>query len=131
MTPAHWPGPTRESVALQILPVARLFARIAKGRPGQAEQFENPLAVDHRADLYSLGVVFYEMLTGELPLGRFALPSQKAAVDARLDELVLHTLENDPAKRCQQASELRTQVEAITGVATKLSPEVSRKLSFE
>ena len=77
------------------------------------EQIEHPDQVDHRADIFSLGVVFYEMLTNELPIGRFAPPSQKVQVDVRLDEVVLRTLEKEPDRRYQYASEVRADVETI------------------
>jgi tRNA A-37 threonylcarbamoyl transferase component Bud32 len=83
------------------------------------EQWEKPAIVDHRADIYSLGVVFYELLTGELPLGRFDPPSKKVQLDVRLDEVVLRALEKEPERRYQRASDVQTDVEGIT---TKPSP---------
>jgi serine/threonine protein kinase len=76
------------------------------------EQMSGAKEVDHRADIFSLGVVFYELLTGELPIGRFAPPSKKAQIDARLDDVVLRALESEPDLRYQQVSEMKTGVEA-------------------
>jgi serine/threonine protein kinase len=99
------------------------------------EQVEKPQSVDHRADIFSLGVVFYEMLTGELPLGRFAPPSsrmQGVHVDVRLDEIVLRALEKQPELRYQQASQVKREVETISTsprstTAPKPAPRLDRK----
>ncbi|NLY00923.1 MAG: serine/threonine protein kinase [Rhodopirellula sp.] len=82
------------------------------------EQIEHPLQVDHRADIYSLGVVFYQMLTGELPMGRFAPPSKKVQIDVRLDEIVLRALEKEPERRYQQASDIKTHIETLSSPMT-------------
>ena len=84
--------------------------------------------VDHRADLYSLGVIFYEMITGEVPFGDGALtsvlvrlatevppaPSARrpdARVSPALDAVAMRCLEKDPDRRFQSADEFADALE--------------------
>lgn len=79
------------------------------------EQMTQSKTVDHRADIYSMGVVFYELLTGEIPMGAFEPPSRRAAVDSRLDDVVMKTLATDPDQRYQHASDVGGSISSISG----------------
>ena len=103
------PGGARGDITL-----TQSGARLGTAHYMAPEQIEKPSEVDHRADIYSLGVVFYELLTGELPIGRFAAPSEKADMDSRVDAIVFRALAKERELRQQSAGEVRTQVETVT-----------------
>jgi serine/threonine protein kinase len=108
-------------------PAPENATQAAIGTPGYSapEQKTHPNHVDSRADIYSLGVVIYEMLTGELPGKRIEPPSSRMGgihIDVRLDEVVLRALEMKPELRYQQVSEVKTLVETIVQSPDPLPP---------
>lgn len=70
--------------------------------------------LDERSDLYSLGAVFHEMLTGKPPQGEFQLPAVRLQLDRRVDSIIAGCMKPDPAHRYQTAVQVRQQLDAIT-----------------
>ncbi|MGB8166903.1 MAG: serine/threonine-protein kinase [Chthoniobacteraceae bacterium] len=75
-----------------------------------APEQKRGMAVDHRADIYSLGVMLYEMLCREVPQGIFDPPSQRVAVDSRVDQVVIKAMQQQPDRRYQSTQEMKTAV---------------------
>jgi serine/threonine-protein kinase len=102
--------------------------------------------VDHRADIWALGVIFFELLTMTLPFEGDSLPevcvkvathpprslrAQKSALPAEIEASVLRCLEKDPAKRFENIAEFAGSLFPFAGKDARLSIEriiqVSRK----
>ncbi len=95
---------------------SRTMSGLVMGTPNYMapEQAQDSASADHRADIFSVGVIFYEMLTGELPLGSFKKPSAHVpGLDAQVDRITQHALEPHREDRYQSAAHIRTDVEKV------------------
>ncbi|MEQ1839115.1 MAG: serine/threonine-protein kinase [Verrucomicrobiales bacterium] len=95
---------------------ALTMSNVAVGTPDfvAPEALDSDQVPDHRADLYAVGVMLYQMLTGALPRGLVRMPSElRPELDPRLDDIVARAMESSPDHRYQSAASVRADINLV------------------
>ncbi len=95
---------------------ALTMSNVAVGTPDfvAPEALDRDQVPDHRADLYAVGVMLYQMLTGKLPRGNYQMPSElNPEIDPRLDEIVSTAMAADPDYRYGSAGAVRADLDLV------------------
>jgi hypothetical protein len=122
--------PVHQRVHMLSMTRAGLVAGTAEYLPPEA--FQRDYIPSQSADIYALGVILYELLTGSPPRGDWMPASAKPGVDVRLDGLIARAMHPDPAKRWQDAREMIAALEEIRRTKPRFSgrPLVTRPVRF-
>lgn len=75
------------------------------------------MIVDHRADLYAVGVMLYKMLTGEVPRGVFPPASEKSQTDPGFDQIITKAMQTEPERRYQSAAVMQADVQRASAAS--------------
>jgi serine/threonine protein kinase len=116
-------APPRDAARTAALAVERVSSELYR-----APELAGGGTASERSDIYSLGVMAYEAMTGKLPIGKFSLPSDvNSQVPLTLDPIVLKCLATDPSQRYQTVAALVADLDKLEEVVDfRLLSEVRR-----
>ncbi len=132
--------------------VAQIGGTLPYMAPEQLDAYRGEtLRIEHRSDIYALGVILYELLTGTHPfpgrdgllkhvldkmiVDRSAAPPRlcpfNPAISPAVESIIRHCLEPDPARRYQSANHLKEDIDRhLAHLPLKYAPEPSRRERF-